>query len=40
MLALGVFSIEGFLLQGIAHAVGTAVPVSIAALAAAPAAFP
>jgi hypothetical protein len=32
VLALGVFSIEGFLLQGIAHAVGTAVPVSIAAL--------
>jgi hypothetical protein len=34
MLALGVFSIEGFLLQGIAHAIGTTVPVSIAALAA------
>jgi hypothetical protein len=32
ILAFGVFSIEGFLLQGIAHAVGTAVPVSIAAL--------
>ena len=34
VLALGVFSIEGFLLQGIAHSVGTTVPVSIAALAA------
>src|SRR3982075_2541497 len=34
ILALGVFSIEGFLLQGIAHLVGTAVPVAIAALAA------
>jgi hypothetical protein len=34
VLALGVFSIEGFLLQGIAHAVGTSVPVSIASLAA------
>jgi Protein of unknown function (DUF1449) len=34
ILAFGVFSIEGFLLQGIAHAVGTAIPVSIAALAA------
>ncbi|MEO7156707.1 MAG: OB-fold-containig protein [Vicinamibacterales bacterium] len=34
MLVLGVFSIEGFLLQGIAHALGTTVPVSIAALAA------
>jgi hypothetical protein len=34
ILALGVFSIEGFLLQGIAHAVGAAVPVFIAALAA------
>jgi len=32
VLALGVFSIEGFLLQGIAHTVGTTVPVSIAAL--------
>jgi hypothetical protein len=29
-----VFSIEGFLLQGIAHAVGTTVPVAIASLAA------
>jgi hypothetical protein len=34
ILAFGVFSIEGFLLQGIAHAAGTALPVSIAALAA------
>jgi Protein of unknown function (DUF1449) len=34
ILALGVFSIEGFLLQGIAHAVGAAVPAFIAALAA------
>jgi hypothetical protein len=32
ILALGVFSIEGFLLQGIAHAAGFAIPVSIAAL--------
>jgi YqiJ-like protein len=34
ILSLGVFSIEGFLLQGIAHVVGTAVPVAIAALVA------
>ena len=34
VLALGVFSIEGFLLQGIAHAIGATVPVSIAGLAA------
>ena len=34
ILALGVFSIEGFLLQGIAHAAGFAIPVSIAALVA------
>ena len=34
ILAFGVFSIEGFLLQGIAHALGTAIPVSIAALVA------
>ena len=40
MLALGVFSIEGFLLQGIAHALGTAVPVLIAALAAAAGSIP
>ncbi len=32
ILAFGVFSIEGFLLQGIAHAAGFAIPVSIAAL--------
>ncbi|CAN5362512.1 DUF1449 family protein [soil metagenome] len=31
VLALGIFSIEGFLLQGIAHLLGTTVPVSIAA---------
>lgn len=40
MLALGVFSIEGFLLQGIAHALGTTVPVSIAAVAAAAGSIP
>jgi hypothetical protein len=40
MLALGVFSIEGFLLQGIAHAIGTTVPVSIAAVAAAAGSIP
>jgi hypothetical protein len=34
ILVLGVFSIEGFFLQGIAHGIGTAVPVAIAALAA------
>ncbi|MGH6709831.1 MAG: OB-fold-containig protein [Bradyrhizobium sp.] len=34
ILALGIFSIEGFLLQGIAHTLGTTVPVSIAALVA------
>jgi hypothetical protein len=34
ILAFGVFSIEGFLLQGIAHALGTAIPVSIATLVA------
>jgi hypothetical protein len=34
ILALGVFAIEGFFLQAVAHAVGTAVPVWIAALAA------
>jgi Protein of unknown function (DUF1449) len=32
ILAFGVFSIEGFLLQGIAHAAGFAIPVAIAAL--------
>ncbi|MES2194118.1 MAG: OB-fold-containig protein [Pseudomonadota bacterium] len=40
MLALGAFSIAGFFLQGIAHAFGTAVPVPIAALAAAAASIP
>src|SRR5258707_3705452 len=40
ILALGIFSIGGFLLQGIAHSVGTAVPVSIAALMAAAASVP
>jgi hypothetical protein len=40
ILALGVFSIEGFLLQGIAHAVGTALPAAIAALAAAAGSIP
>jgi hypothetical protein len=34
ILVLGVFAIEGFFLQSIAHAVGTAVPVGVAALAA------
>jgi hypothetical protein len=34
ILAFGVFSIEGFLLQGVAHAAGFAIPVSIAALVA------
>jgi hypothetical protein len=34
ILAFGVFSIEGFLLQGIAHAAGFAIPVAIATLAA------
>ena len=32
ILALGIFAIEGFLLQGIAHVVGTAMPVSVASL--------
>jgi hypothetical protein len=40
ILALGVFSIEGFLLQGVAHMVGTAVPIAIAALAAAAGSIP
>jgi hypothetical protein len=40
ILALGVFSIAGFLLQGIAHAVSTALPVSIAAVAAAAGSIP
>jgi hypothetical protein len=34
ILALGIFSIAGFLLQGIAHGAGAILPVSIAALAA------
>ena len=34
ILALGIFSIAGFLLQGIAHGAGGALPVPIAALAA------
>jgi hypothetical protein len=34
ILALGVFAIAGFLLQAVAHSVGTAVPVTLAALAA------
>jgi hypothetical protein len=40
MLALGVFSIGGFLLQGLAHMIGTAVPVGVAALAAAAGSIP
>jgi Protein of unknown function (DUF1449) len=40
ILALGVFSIEGFFLQGIAHIAGTALPVSLAALAAAACSLP
>src|SRR3954469_24405785 len=40
ILALGVFSITGFLLQGVAHMVGTAVPVAIAALVAAAGSVP
>jgi hypothetical protein len=35
ILALGVFSIVGFFLQGLAHGVGVSSPVSIAAIAAA-----
>ena len=34
ILGLGVFAITGFLLQAIAHSVGTAVPVALAAIAA------
>jgi hypothetical protein len=34
ILALGVFAIAGFLLQAVAHSIGTAVPVTFAALAA------
>ena len=40
MLALGIFSIEGFLLQGVAHLVSATVPVPIAALAAAAGSIP
>jgi hypothetical protein len=40
ILALGVFAIAGFLLQGIAHGVGMAVPVTLAALAAAALSLP
>jgi len=40
ILALGIFSIGGFLLQGIAHMVGTTVPVTIAALVAAAGSLP
>jgi membrane protein implicated in regulation of membrane protease activity len=35
ILALGVFAIEGFFLQGIAHIAGTAIPVTLAAFLAA-----
>ena len=38
--ALGVFSIAGFFLQGLAHGVGLSVPTSIAALAAAAVSLP
>jgi membrane protein implicated in regulation of membrane protease activity len=40
ILALGMFAITGFLLQAIAHSVGTAVPVALAALAAAAISLP
>jgi hypothetical protein len=40
ILALGIFSIGGFLLQGIAHSIGTAVPVTVAALVAAAGSIP
>src|SRR5436309_1741136 len=40
ILALGIFSIGGFLLQGIAHLLSAAVPVSIAALVAAASSIP
>jgi hypothetical protein len=40
ILALGVFSIAGFLIQGIAHAIGASVPVAIAALVAAAGSVP
>lgn len=40
ILALGVFSIAGFFLQGLAHGVGLSLPASIAALAAAAVSLP
>jgi hypothetical protein len=40
IVALGVFSIEGFLLQGFAHMAGIALPVAIAALVAAAGSIP
>lgn len=40
ILILGIFAIGGFLLQGLAHAIGTAIPVSIAALVAAAGSIP
>ena len=40
ILALGVFSIAGFFLQGLAHGVGISLPASIAALAAAAGSIP
>ena len=40
ILILGIFSIGGFLLQGLAHAAGTAIPVSIAAVVAAAGSVP
>jgi hypothetical protein len=40
ILALGVFSIAGFFLQGLAHGAGLSVPASIAALAAAACSIP
>lgn len=40
ILALGVFSIVGFFLQGLAHGVGLSVPTAIAALAAAAVSLP
>jgi Protein of unknown function (DUF1449) len=40
ILILGTFSIEGFLLQGVAHALGFVIPVSIVAVAAAAGSLP
>jgi Inner membrane protein YqiJ, N-terminal/Inner membrane protein YqiJ, OB-fold len=40
ILALGVFSIAGFFLQGLAHGVGMSIPATIAALAAAAVSLP